>query len=257
MKTIEKLDFSKLWHSEYPFVYNKIVKIVEKHNPEKLQLKRALERVKTHLPALQKIEIQENSSIYSKRLEEIDNQRDNLTRAIYKMTKSWLMANLEATRKEANMVMKSLKKHHVRYLDEEEYGTQMQQTNELLHEIQKNKKLAKALRCIHIDPLFDELKRINSLFEKTFIQRTYEQAELVKVDCKTIRNAADKEMRRLLSLIVLYQEEFPTNNYQELIEELNELLNYHKSIVKNRTLKFIEEKREHLDPEDAFSIPMN
>lgn len=257
MKAIEKLDFTKLWHSEYPFVYSKMVEIVEKHNPKELRLNKALERVKAHVSTLRKIEIQESSSIYSKRLEEIDNQRDNITRAIYKMTKSWLMADLDATRQEADTVMQALKKHHVRYLDDEEYAAQTNHTKALLQEADKNKELTEALKLIHIAPLFSELKKVNAQFEKIFLQRTYEQAELEKIDCKAIRRAADKEMKRLLALIDLYQEEYPSLDYQKLIAELNELLHYHKSIVKNRTLKFIEENSEHFNVEDSFSMPMN
>lgn len=237
MKTIEKLDFFRLWNSEHPRVYNRLIGIAEKHNPVTLHLDGPLQRAKAHLPELEKIEAVERGSILSIRLADLDSRRDNLISAVSGLVKSLAVADMPAARNHVAIAAQWLAKHDVSSIASANYTSETERVADMLAEARRTPLLADALRELNMNPFIDELADVNTQFETLFMQRTDEGANVVQTDSKAIRAAADKDMRRLFHFIELYQVEYPDIDYLPLVNELNELLAYYKAQLAARNAR--------------------
>ena len=242
MEEIERINFASLWHSEHPRLYNRLVSIVEKHNPKTLHLEGPLLRVKAHLPLLAKIEAQEQGNALSKSITLADNKRDNLILAITGMTRSLASADMEAQRAHVDVVAAWLKKHNANTLPKANYTSETERLDDMLDEIERNAQLKSALETLHIKGLTEELKSTNEEFENLFTQRSQDISANETIDSKAIRTAADKDMRKLFSFIELYQDEYDEVDYRPLTKELNTMLAYYKTQLAARATRIKNKK---------------
>ena len=237
MKTIEKLDYEKLWNSEHPLVYNRLVTISDKHDPAALHLGGPLARVKAHLPLLVKIEAQERGSLLSKKLEETDKQRDNFVWSIIGMTRAYLTANLPATYDNALKVKSWLDKHDASSIPAANYTSETERINDMLTDAERNTDIQAALATLNLADIAIQLRTKNQEFDTLFMQRKADQATIETVDAKAIRANADKDLRRFFTFVELYQVEYPELDYEPLVKELNTLLSYYKAQLAARAAR--------------------
>ncbi len=87
----------------------------------------------------------------------------------------------------------------------------------------------------------------NTEFEKVFMQRTKENAQIEKIDSKKIRLEADKVIRRFFQYLELYQEEYEDVNYLPLVTEINELMSYYKAQLAARATRRKTKKENEVD----------
>lgn len=251
MKTLEKLDFAKLWNSEHPRVYNRLITIAEKHNPADLHLTGAVTRAKAHLPELEKIEAIERGSMLSKQLQALDNRRDNLIWAITGLTQSLATADMPDTRDHVQRVAAFLAKHDARSIPQANYTSESERIDDMLADAERNPELQASIAALNMGVYVTELTQVNSEFEMLFMQRTGEGASAISVDSKAIRTEADKDMRRLFRFIELYQLEYPDVDYLPLVRELNQLLNYYKTQLAARATR----RKSGVDTDTEQPIP--
>lgn len=229
METLHKLDFTKLWNSEHPRVYNRLITIAEKHDPAALHLAGPVARAKEHLPELAKIEAMERGSLTSRQLQTLDNRRDSLIRAITGIADAIVLADIPETREHAQRVAAFLAKHDTASMPTANYTSESERISDMLEDASRNPELYSSLSALNMSTIATELIDVNNEFESVFMQRTDEGATAITVDSKGIRTAADKPMRELFQFIELYQEEYPDVDYLPLVRELNELLAYYKT----------------------------
>lgn len=234
MEKIQSLSFRQLWNSEHPLVYNRLAAIVESHQPEQLHLSNALGRVNTHLPLLAKIEAQERGSSLSKSLQNTDMRRDSFISAITGTVRAHSAADIPDKRADVEYAANWLNKHNVGTLSAANYTSETERLADMLAEITRDTRLKTALDALYLTTYADELAKINAEFEQLFVQRSKELASIEPVDSRSIRDAADADMRKLFSLIELYQEEYPDVDYIPLVRELNSLLGYYKAQLSAR-----------------------
>src|SRR5665647_3068427 len=86
---INRLQLNHLWNSEYTIFVNQVAGIVVKYNPEALHLQKAFEKLLNVLPNLEKVKAQELSNALSTTLQELDNDRSNLIKAIAAQVKMY------------------------------------------------------------------------------------------------------------------------------------------------------------------------
>ena len=79
---IVKVRFQGLWNSEYPLVVNRLIDIVERHNPHAIHLGVSFDRLSAFRTPLSKIEIQERADSESAALSELDQKRDTFYNVI-------------------------------------------------------------------------------------------------------------------------------------------------------------------------------
>ncbi len=233
--------FSQLWNSEYSLVIERILDIVAKHNPQDLALDRAYERVNVLRPELEKIQIQAKTSGITDTIISADDLRNKITRAVFNLVQAYNQLGFNPYAENAKILHLWLSKYTKSIL-KENYTSQTEKTNQLIAEMEASEAIKKALSELHLTDLLSRLKKANEDFENLFRTRTSTIASIPTVDTKSIRQQIDKEVNKLFVAIDFCSNEYEDKNYTPLINELSELLNYHKSQIKARKNKKAQSK---------------
>lgn len=233
--------FSQLWNSEYSLVIERILDIVAKHNPQDLALDRAYERVNVLRPELEKIQIQAKTSGITDTIISADDLRNKITRAVFNLVQAYNQLGFNPYAENAKILHLWLSKYTKSIL-KENYTSQTEKTNQLIAEMEASEAIKKALSELHLTDLLSRLKKANEDFENLFRTRTSTIASIPTVDTKAIRQQIDKEVNKLFVAIDFCSNEYEDKNYTPLINELSELLNYHKSQIKARKNKKAQSK---------------
>ena len=232
------LTFSKLWNSEYPLVVEHILQIVEKHNPEALNLKKAYDRLAAFKDDLAKLERQAKASGITNEITEKDALRDHITRAIFNQVDTFKRLSVDPYTEQAKLIQKYFISYgYDRNLMNQNYTSQTEDTKQFIAGIEKDSKLVAAFAALHLDDLLARLKTANADFEQLFLSRTSELSQLPDVDVKNIRTRVDEAINKLFISIEFNKEENEDKDYKPLISELSELLDYHKAQIKTRKTK--------------------
>lgn len=237
MKTSKlTFSFSQLWNSEYSLVIERILDIVAKHNPQDLALDRAYERINVLRPELEKIQIQAKTNGITDTIITTDELRDKITRAVFNLVQAYNQLGINPYAEHAKTLHLWLSKYTKSIL-KENYTSQTEKTNQLIAEMEASEAIKKALSGLHLTDLLSRLKNVNEEFENLFRTRTSTMASIPTVDTKAIRQQIDKEVNKLFVAIDFCSNEYEDKNYAPLINELSELLNYHRSQIKARKNK--------------------
>lgn len=227
--------FSKLWNSEYPLVVERIIKIVEKHNPEALQLKKAFDRLVAFQGDLEKLEKQAKASGITNEISDKDSLRDRLTRAIFNQVSTFKMLSVDPYTENAKLIAKYFDNYgYDRKIINENYTSQTENTSQFIAGIEKDTNLKTAFDNLHLTDLLTRLKTANTDFETLFLSRTQELSQIPNVDVKAIRTQVDSALNRLFVSIEFNKDENPDKDYSPLINELTELLEQQKTQIKIR-----------------------
>lgn len=229
-----KFSFTRLWNSEYPLMMERIVEIVNKHNPAHLHLDKAYQRLATLRPHWEQIQVQAKSSGITNQITETDDLRDRLTTFIFKQVKQYKTLGIEPHLTHAKMLDVWVKKYSLGLVTEN-YTSQTEKTQQLLNEAENTPEIRNNLEALGLMPFIIKLKEANTQFEQLFRNRTEEIAKTSSIDIKTIRKNTDEAVNKLFMAILFCKEEYEHLDYNPLINELQELLNYHKTQIKTRS----------------------
>lgn len=229
-------NFPRLWNSEYPLVIERILDIVKRYNPEELYLKKAYDRLESYQEDLSKIKIQGKTSTITETITQIDDLRSRLTKCIFNLVDNYKKLGIEPYTSNAKILDLWLSKYG-KGIIRDNYTSQTEKTNQLLSDKQKNIKITDALENLHLLDLVKKLEKANTDFEELFRNRTAEIAKNPSIDVKSIRAKIDDATNKLFTAIIFCKTEHEDKNYTPLINELTELLSYHRNQIKTRTNK--------------------
>jgi hypothetical protein len=227
MAYIIKFRFPGLWNSEYPLVVNRIIDIVEAHDPLSLHLEVSFGRIAAFRPLLAKIEIQELSDLDSILLSELDQDRDtcfNITRSVAKVFQRTAISEIS---NHAHCIMTVIKKHG-KDIASANYTSETKRLYDFIADVKAQPDVMKALEALALTPIFVRMEDMNTKFDQLFMQRSQRRAETEKVDVRAIRLECDKALTLLWNAIEFCCNEYGEQNYLPLIAAINNLNTYYK-----------------------------
>ncbi len=237
MRTIiVRLQLTRLWNSEYVLFVNQIVTIFRKFHPELLHLQKAFERLTEMLPQIDRIRAQELRSALSFTLQELDKERDTLLKAITAQVKTIGRVSLPKLNQHVE-VLKRFFDLHGRDIAAANYNSATERINNLLSDYDAKGEVRVAVEGLSLKILFDQLREVNTQFDAVFLQRAQEDAAMAKVDTRTIRIETDKILIAFFEAIEFCSAEYEDTDYQTPANELNELINSYKILIKSRTTR--------------------
>jgi hypothetical protein len=227
MNHIIKVRYSGFWNSEYPLVVNRVIDVVEKHNPYGLHLGQSYDRLAAFRPLLAKIEIQECADEDSVLLSELDQERDTLHNITYTVAKAFQRTPIAEISNHAHNIMTVLKKYGKDVVSLN-YTAETQSLYNLTKDIKAQPEVMKSLEALSLTPLFERMGEVNMEFDRIFMQRSQHQAETERVDIRSIRIECDKALVLLWNAIEFCCNEYGEQNYLPLIAGINNLHTYYK-----------------------------
>ncbi len=241
MSNIIKFKFPGLWNSEYPLVVSRIIDIVAVHKPTELNLGNSFDRLAAFRPQLNKIEVQEKFDKDSVALSELDQQRDTLFNVIHAVAKAFARTPIAEISKQASSIMTVLKKHG-NDIASANYTAETERLNDLIADVKEQSEVLKSLESLSLLPLFEQMGKFNTEFDKLFMQRNRQQAETERIDVRAIRNECDKAVTLLWNAIEFCCNEYGEEKYLPLIKEINNFNSYYRQQLAARATRRKEKK---------------
>lgn len=254
MTRIVKFKFPGLWNSEYPLVANRLINIVEAHNPHALRLQRSFERVAAFRPLLAKIEAQERADRDSALLSELDQERDTLFNVILNVAKTFKRTPMSPVSEHATRILTVLKKHG-NDIPAANYTAETKRLYDLATDIRRQPDVLDSLAALALLPLFDRMGEANAEFDRLFMHRHQQQSEADRVDVRAIRLECDKAITLLWNAIEYNMTEYGEAEYTALVAAVNTLNAYYKQQLAaraaRRNAKKDVSKEDPIKPENA------
>ncbi len=236
MIRIVRFNFLGLWNSEYPLVVSRIIDMVAVHKPKELYLGNSFDRLAAFRPQLDKIEVQEKFDKDSVALSELDQQRDTLFNVIHAVAKAFARTPIAEISKHASSIMTILKKHG-NDIASANYTAETERINDLIADMKAQPEVLKSLESLSLLPLFEQMGKFNTEFDKLFMQRNQRQAETERVDVRAIRIECDKVITLLWNAIEFCCNEYGEEKYLPLIKEINNFNSYYKQQLAARSAR--------------------
>jgi hypothetical protein len=244
---IVRFNLTHLWNGEYPLFVTQLVSIIDKHQPDSLQLTKTFARLTDLLPQLAKIKARELNNAKSEQLEHLDDDRDALIKGIWLQVKNYGAMRIALLAPHVE-VMKRFLNIHGNDIADSNYNSETKRVRDLLADYDAKPDVKIASENLHLDLLFEELRSLNTQFADLFLLRNDEESTVETVNTRAIRSETDKRLIALFDGIEFCSKEYEDLDYQPLANEMNGLVNYYKAQLKARTTR--RNKKKDSDSED-------
>lgn len=236
MTRIVKFKFPGLWNSEYPLVVNRVINIVEAHNPQMLRLQRSFDRLTEFRPLLAKIEAQERADRDSALLSELDQERDTLFNVILSVSKTFKRTPIASVSEHAERILTALKKHG-NDIPAANYTAETKRLYDLTTDIRRQPDVLDSFTALALLTLFERMDEANAEFDRLFMHRHQQQSEAERVDVRAIRLECDKAITLLWNAIEFNMAEYGEAEYTALVAAVNTLNAYYKQQLAARAAR--------------------
>nr|WKN40252.1 DUF6261 family protein [Tunicatimonas sp. TK19036] len=214
------------------FIRNTLM-IVSQHGPEALQVKAQYQQLNQLYQQMEVSYQQAGTHNLTPQLIQLDEQRDQAIICLRTISEGYTRYP-KATQREAGQQVLACIDRYGNRLYSLNYSAETATLKQLLHELQTKPECISALQALHLEDVVKEMKRANQEFEKLFIQRLEEasQAE-VQSTREQMRQTTDA-YRTLLRHLEAHATLTPSNEYQLLIDHLNENINHFNEMITRR-----------------------
>jgi hypothetical protein len=249
MTSIVKFRYSGLWNSEYPLVVNRLIDIVERHEPHALHLGVSFDRLAAFRGQLAKIEVQERADRDSAQLSELDQRRDTFFNVIYAVAKAFQRTPIGEVSNHAHRIVTLFKKHGIT-MGSANYTAQTKRLYDMSADVAAQPEVTASLETLSLKPLFEQMCEVNQEFDALFMQRKHRQAETEHIEIRAIRNECDKAITLLWNAIEHGIAEHGAEQYTPLVNGINTLNAYYKQQLAARATR--RKAKQAVENEDAI-----
>lgn len=233
---VSRLPLKELWNSEYTIFVDQVITISKKYNIQQLHLTKSLARITAFSDSLAKMTAQEKSNELSQKLNELDIERDNLVNGIIAQVKTMSKITIPNLATNAAILVRLFDKHG-RDMATVGYNPETKRIKDLLSDYNTNSDVKAAAEVISVKILFEQLIPVNNQFETLFLERNQQYSDEDTIDARALRNEIDKAIVAYFDAIVFCSGEYDDQDYNPLVNELNQNTNYYKAQLKARVTR--------------------
>ncbi|MDX2302921.1 MAG: DUF6261 family protein [Microscillaceae bacterium] len=176
---------------------------------------------------------------------DLDKQRDDAYMGLRGITFFYARYHHdESLRNQANSLLKVLDKHGSE-VAKKSYQEQGAALDDIIQIIEASPELLKTLDTLRLTDWFTRMKSSHQAFDEKFLARNKVYAESPKEKFKSLREQSTQAYRELARFITAYATIGNAENYQDYINQLNQLVNSYNLTINNR--KANQQEAEKLD----------
>jgi hypothetical protein len=228
------LPFSRLLKLEIRKVAFDVIKIVEEHNPEELQIKPMYDVFLAEKPKVAALDVPYKSHPATKILVRLRKERNVHVRSIKFELKKAIDLDPTGDDKTVVLLKSELDRFLKDFLESENDLLRNEKLDMLLAKADANEALYEALQSKGFIPILDDLKmNLSDIIAQIDIRRK-SKAKRPKVKTEVLRTQVAKAVKNMLDEIYLAQFKNPELDYSSLFNELNEMLGEVRYLVNIR-----------------------
>jgi len=230
---IYRIQLTHLRNSEYCMFVSQLVVIFLKFDAELLHLKKSFDRLVALLPDLDKVRAQEQGSIYSNLVSDLNIQRTRIFVALVKQVKNLEKSGIASFATHVNLLNGLLDKHG-RDIATANYNSKTKRLNDFLNDTTSSDEISAAISGLNLSLLVDELRNANNEFASKYIVRIENDTEIEAVDTHAIRTETDKALLDFFNAFEFCSVEYDELDYKTPALKLNEHISHYKTELKAR-----------------------
>lgn len=174
---------------------------------------------------------QSRASDYTKRIADEDTRRDNLYTALKNQVQMYLKFDFDQEMQEAaQLLWNIMKKYNIDVT--ENYSEESGKLQQMLQELDTNYQAELRLKKLGLESLVSQLKTANEAVRTLMSQRNDERTYQQKAALATARKQADEDYHDFVAMLnaaaLMDENEY---TYEELFNQINELINYNRLYV--------------------------
>ena len=232
-KNIINLNFSQLKKIEVQTLANRVLAIVEKHNPEALKIDQIFDILVEQKPQIKLLKVGYGPHPITKDLKALRKRRNAFMQGLINRLntiENTKMSGME----EALKVAKPDVLRYMQGLSRESEETITGTVIQFFDFIQENTKFATALETLDLSSDLNGLKIVSSEIEQQYDNRTEDLSIRPKMNTRKIVSELKSDIQYIFKEIELQQIKNRNLDYNLLIDELNKEIAHYKAIIRTR-----------------------
>nr|WKN37491.1 DUF6261 family protein [Tunicatimonas sp. TK19036] len=219
-------------HEFVQFMANTVM-IVKQHGADKLKLSSPYLALLQNYETLQQNYKQNNLSELTPQLARLDAQRDQAIICLRKICDGYTNHYQEKPQAAGKQILACIDKYGSK-LYHLNYSAETAVLNNLTGELQTNPEYISALQEMHLENVVNEIRTINTEFEKLFVQRLEALSQPQGDSNRKLIQLTSETYRSLLRNVEAHATLTPSEQYTSLISHLNENIEYFNLIIERR-----------------------
>ena len=232
-KNILKVDYSKLRKAEIKTFASRVIKIVEKHNPETLKINEIFDLLVELEPQIDSLQFGYGPHPITLSLNALRRKRNAFAKGIISRIETLENAEVRGMQ-EALMLTKPIVLRHLKSLYSFDETTIYQKIVVFFDLVDKDEELETALSTLELTAYLNDLRNVNSSIEEQFINRSENISARPKLKTPTIVASLKVAFLDLYKQIEVAHIKNKELDYTSLIDELNEQIAILKATLKAR-----------------------
>lgn len=231
---LRSISLSKLLKTELPVLVASIIRTVEKHDPQTLQIEGMLQMLKYNKTQIDTLEVPYGPHPLTHRVNKLHQEQLEYAGSISTQMQAIARINLMGDKKEVKNANLMVRRHLIglRKNNQMVVSTTL---DKFFAKIDENLEVSSALKSIGLQPYIDELRRIHTEYKRLYDERANSLAERQKMkESKLIQKNGQGVLRGFLEQIELAQKTYKHLNYEPLITELNVILADYTNLINTR-----------------------
>ena len=248
-----KIPFTKLLKVELSRFAMRMIEIVEKHNPEELNIKELFDALVAETPRINNLKDKYGAHPLTEELRELRKIRALYVSVIRLRLKVVTRENKSGVNKDVKTVREFINHflHNLSLSRNEEIFNQ--KITQFYAAIENNEELSGSLTSLQFDPHLDKLKAVHAEMQSLISARLISIAKRPQETTAEITKIVLTAIRNMIKQIEIAPLLHPTLDYAPLYNQMNQLFTEYRDIINRRAL-FNKQKAEKIDNEKSESI---
>jgi hypothetical protein len=223
-----------------------VISICKNNDAAKLKIDTRLMPLEENVNSLEGIFKKERGSDLTKEITELDERRDQAFVSFTQFIEAY-MNHFDSTKFEAAEKINRVIEKYGYSIARLNYQAETTTLTNLVNDLESEPDLAVAVNTLDLQPLIDEIKTANTLFNEKYLERIREKAQVAEGNTIELRKESEIAFRKLIDLIEAWIEVSGADSYQNLVNQLNELIEKYNQTLSLRSGD--EETESEEDPE--------
>jgi hypothetical protein len=231
------IDLTKLRNAEYVQMMKDFTAIVERNNPETLNIKARLVSLQEKIGEMDALFKKVLSNGNTPVLLELDQRRDSCITGLYFVTQGYAYHYDDEIRTASQKLSANIRLYGVG-IARQSYQAETATLSSIIADWENNTELSSAVTILRLENWLQEMKSLNTQFSETYLDRTQEYGDASPETLFNKRQETNTfyySLRDRIDALHLLVEAPAVSPYITLINQLNALTNQYNTLLNNRT----------------------
>lgn len=220
MSSINRFVPGETRKSDFKSLFNQIVAIVEKYNPEDLHISETFNQLKAKQSLADAMIVAERKSVLTASLKTMRDKRNKYVSSIAMLAKAQLNADDEDKISAAEVLL-AVTDRIFKNFSRQSFNTQLALVTQFTDEVNADIDLQAAIKLLGIDDVYAKMNALQTTIDTTYNTRRAALSARARMETTKNKRILYAKMSTLFTAIESAAVEYPDLDYETMINELN------------------------------------